>query len=617
MRTTSRGPSPIVSVEMESLPTRTSWMRSSGSRPPARRNMPSKPTARSRSPRTYRRRCENASIPLMCPSRSSSQVCGVRPDRHVGLAAGPPGADAAAVGGAADLPGAADVARAGRARSRRSPRERRGSAPAASGTPGRLRRSSRLAVIGAANLPRRIVAAPRTPAKCARSASTTAVPVASSTSSRASPGKVGIYACGPTVYGRIHVGNARPFVVFSLLKRFLEHEGYETTLVANVTDINDKIYDAAARRRASPPAELAREMTAAYFADTDGLGLGRPDGEPLATETVPEIIALIEALIEREHAYERGGDVYFRVRSHAAYGELSHRDVDQMDQGEGIEGADRKEDPLDFALWKATKETEDTAWDSPWGRGRPGWHIECSAMAEKLLGLDFEIHGGGADLLFPHHENEAAQTLAGPRRAARPRVDAQRDDRAGHEDVEVARQHRRAARGAGRASAATRWSCTSAAATTGGRCRGATTCSRTPARAWSASARRAGGWCPGDVPGRPAPSTGRRSSPRWPTTSTRRRRWRPLHAWVNEANRRDGRGGRGPARDARRARPREPARRRRRRRRPELADARPAARGGARRRATSPPPTASATSCAPPAGRSATARTAPSSSPLA
>ncbi len=225
------------------------------------------------------------------------------------------------------------------------------------------------------------------------------------------PGKIGIYACGPTVYGRIHVGNARPFVVFSLLKRFLEHEGYETTLVANVTDINDKIY-VAAREQGVASEALARDMTAAYFADTEGLGLGRPDGEPLATETVPEIIELIEALIEREHAYERGGDVYFRVRSHPEYGQLSHRDVDQMDQGEGIEGADRKEDPLDFALWKATKATEDTAWDSPWGRGRPGWHIECSAMAEKLLGLDFEIHGGGADLLFPHHENEAAQTLA-------------------------------------------------------------------------------------------------------------------------------------------------------------------------------------------------------------
>jgi cysteinyl-tRNA synthetase len=226
------------------------------------------------------------------------------------------------------------------------------------------------------------------------------------------PGRVGIYACGPTVYGRIHVGNARPYVVFSLLKRFLEHEGLATTFVANVTDINDKIYDAA-REQGVDSADLARRMTAAYRQDTDGLGLGRPDAEPLATETIEEIVGLIEALIDRDHAYEANGDVYFRVRSHQAYGELSHRDVDQMDQGEGIEGADRKEDPLDFALWKATKPSEDTAWDSPWGPGRPGWHIECSAMAEKALGVPVDVHGGGSDLLFPHHENEAAQTLAG------------------------------------------------------------------------------------------------------------------------------------------------------------------------------------------------------------
>src|SRR4051812_40279210 len=225
------------------------------------------------------------------------------------------------------------------------------------------------------------------------------------------PGKVGIYACGPTVYGRIHVGNARPFVVFSLLKRFLEHEGLEATLVANITDINDKIY-VAAREQGVPSAELARDMTAAYRADTDRLGIGRPDHEPLATETLPEIVDLIEALVERGHAYEADGDVYFRVRSHPSYGELSHRDVDQMDQGEGVEGAGRKQDPLDFALWKAAKPDEDTSWASPWGAGRPGWHIECSAMAEKLLGVGFEIHGGGSDLLFPHHENEAAQTAA-------------------------------------------------------------------------------------------------------------------------------------------------------------------------------------------------------------
>jgi cysteinyl-tRNA synthetase len=223
--------------------------------------------------------------------------------------------------------------------------------------------------------------------------------------------KVGIYACGPTVYGRIHVGNARPYVVFSLFKRFLAHEGYEPVLVANITDINDKIYDAA-RPAGRPSAELATEMTQHYLADTERLGIGRPDHEPQATLMVGEIVELIRELIDRGHAYVVEGDVYFRVRSLPEYGELSHRDVDQMDQGEGVEGAGRKEDPLDFALWKARKPMEDTWWDAPWGEGRPGWHIECSAMAEATLGSPFEIHGGGNDLIFPHHENEAAQTLA-------------------------------------------------------------------------------------------------------------------------------------------------------------------------------------------------------------
>ncbi len=227
----------------------------------------------------------------------------------------------------------------------------------------------------------------------------------------ARPPHVSIYACGPTVYGRIHVGNARPYVVFSLLKRFLVGEGYEVEFVANVTDVNDKIY-VAARRAGVPSVALAREMTAAYVADTDALGLGRPDREPLASETIDPILALIERLVEGGHAYESGGDVYFSVRSYPAYGRLSHRDVDHMDQGEGVQGAQRKRDPVDFALWKARKPDEDAFWDSPWGPGRPGWHIECSAMAEEILGLGFEIHGGGSDLLFPHHENEAAQTGA-------------------------------------------------------------------------------------------------------------------------------------------------------------------------------------------------------------
>src|SRR3954447_2523109 len=224
-------------------------------------------------------------------------------------------------------------------------------------------------------------------------------------------GHVGIYACGPTVYGRIHVGNARPFVVNSLLKRFLEHEGHAVTLVINITDVNDKIYDAA-RAGDVPSADLAAQMAAHYVADTDGLQLGRPDSEPLASETIEPIVSLIAELIERGHAYAVDGDVYFRVRSDAQYGSLSRRSIDEMNQGEGVEGADRKEDPLDFALWKAHKEGENTVWFAPWGRGRPGWHIECSAMAEDKLGVGFQIHGGGNDLVFPHHENEAAQTRA-------------------------------------------------------------------------------------------------------------------------------------------------------------------------------------------------------------
>jgi cysteinyl-tRNA synthetase len=224
-------------------------------------------------------------------------------------------------------------------------------------------------------------------------------------------GVVRIYACGPTVYGRIHVGNARPYVVFSLLARLFVHEAYKVTFVANITDVNDKIY-AAALIAGVGSEQLAREMVQAYVADTDRLGLGRPDHEPLASETIGEIIELIERLIEGSHAYPADGDVYFSVSSYARYGELSHRDIEEMDQGEGVEGAERKRDPADFALWKAHKPGEDTAWDAPWGRGRPGWHIECSAMAEQLLGVGFEIHGGGADLIFPHHENEAAQTCA-------------------------------------------------------------------------------------------------------------------------------------------------------------------------------------------------------------
>jgi cysteinyl-tRNA synthetase len=230
--------------------------------------------------------------------------------------------------------------------------------------------------------------------------------------------EIGIYACGPTVYSRIHIGNARPFAIFSLLARFLRSEGYGARLVVNVTDINDKIY-AAAQAAGEPSAEFAERMTRAYFEDTDRLGLGRPDAEPLATETIEGIVALIADLVESGHAYESGGDVYFRVRSFAGYGKLSNRRAEDMDQGEETGSASLKEDPLDFALWKAHKEGEDTCWDSPWGSGRPGWHIECSAMAEAELGPSFAIHGGGSDLVFPHHENEIAQSEAAGRPFAR------------------------------------------------------------------------------------------------------------------------------------------------------------------------------------------------------
>ena len=230
--------------------------------------------------------------------------------------------------------------------------------------------------------------------------------------------EVGIYACGPTVYDRIHIGNARPFVVFSLLARFLRSEGYEVRLVINITDVNDKIYDAA-HAGGQDSADLARAMSEAYVEDTDRLGLGRPDSEPLATETIAPIVALIEELIEAGHAYESGGDVYFRVRSFAAYGKLSNRRPEEMDQGEEAGSESLKEDRLDFALWKGHKPGEDTSWDSPWGRGRPGWHIECSAMAEAELGPSFAIHGGGSDLLFPHHENEIAQSEGAGRPFAR------------------------------------------------------------------------------------------------------------------------------------------------------------------------------------------------------
>jgi cysteinyl-tRNA synthetase len=221
------------------------------------------------------------------------------------------------------------------------------------------------------------------------------------------PGPVRMYVCGPTVYARAHIGNARPFVIGMWFRSWLRANGYDAKLVHNITDINDKIYDAAPGKSA----ELAERATAWYLEDTGDLGLGMPDYLPKATESVPAIVSFIEELVASGHAYPAGGDVYFRVASFPEYGRLSGQKPDQVEQGE--EPSPLKEDPRDFALWKANKPaTEDTWWESPWGRGRPGWHIECSAMAEEIYGPAFEIHGGGLDLVFPHHENEVAQSRA-------------------------------------------------------------------------------------------------------------------------------------------------------------------------------------------------------------
>ena len=217
------------------------------------------------------------------------------------------------------------------------------------------------------------------------------------------PAPIRMYFCGPTVYQRAHIGNARPYILGMWLRSWLRSRGHDVTLVHNITDINDRIYEAAP----GASAELASRATEWYLEDTDALGLGRPDALPKATEVIPQIIAFISELIERGHAYESDGDVYFRVASYPEYGRLSGQRPDQVEEQEPNP---RKEDPRDFALWKANKPGEDTWWDSPWGRGRPGWHIECSALAESLLGESFEIHCGGLDLVFPHHENELAQS---------------------------------------------------------------------------------------------------------------------------------------------------------------------------------------------------------------
>ena len=224
-------------------------------------------------------------------------------------------------------------------------------------------------------------------------------------------GEVGIYVCGPTVYNLVHIGNARPYVTFAVLRAWLRQRGFAVTLVENITDVDDKIINKAKAEGRSPD-EVAREFTAAYRADVNKLGERlRPDIEPLATETIPEIIDLCCQLVAKGHAYQAEGSVYFRVRSYDRYGKLSKQRIEELEEGARVSGEPGKEDALDFAVWKAAKPGE-PAWASPWGMGRPGWHIECSAMALRYLGAGFDVHGGGRDLIFPHHENEIAQSEA-------------------------------------------------------------------------------------------------------------------------------------------------------------------------------------------------------------
>jgi len=223
-------------------------------------------------------------------------------------------------------------------------------------------------------------------------------------------GHVGFYSCGPTVYDFFHIGNARPFIVFDVLRRYLEYSGYTVTFVQNFTDIEDKMINRA-NQEGITVAQLADRFIEEYFKDADALGVRRATHNPKATEHMPEIIALIEKLVEKGHAYETDGDVFFDVSSFPSYGVLSKQSLEELQSGARVEINERKRHPLDFALWKTKKEGE-PSWDSPWGEGRPGWHIECSAMSMKYLGETLDIHSGGTDLTFPHHENEVAQAEA-------------------------------------------------------------------------------------------------------------------------------------------------------------------------------------------------------------
>lgn len=220
-----------------------------------------------------------------------------------------------------------------------------------------------------------------------------------------------IYVCGPTVYNFIHIGNARPFVVFDTLRRYLEHKGGRVKYVQNFTDVDDKIINKSLEEGISA-AEVSEKYIAEYFKDSDALHIKRAVAYPKVTENIQEIIDFVQGLIDKGYAYEVDGDVYYSTRKFEGYGKLSGQNIDDLESGARISVDERKKDPLDFALWKARKVEGEPAWESPWGLGRPGWHIECSAMAKKYLGETIDIHAGGMDLSFPHHENEIAQSEA-------------------------------------------------------------------------------------------------------------------------------------------------------------------------------------------------------------
>lgn len=222
-------------------------------------------------------------------------------------------------------------------------------------------------------------------------------------------GEVKMYVCGPTVYNYFHIGNARCFVVFDMLRRYLEYRGNKVTFVQNFTDVDDKLIRAAKENSCTVP-EIAEKYINEYFTDAHGLGVNDATIHPRATENIDKIIEIVEKLIEKGNAYVSGNDVYFDSQSDSEYGKLSHHNMDELEAGARIDVSEIKKHPFDFALWKGKKEEGEISWTSPWGEGRPGWHIECSAMVNKYLGTDIDIHGGGVDLIFPHHENEIAQS---------------------------------------------------------------------------------------------------------------------------------------------------------------------------------------------------------------